>query len=83
MRWATALPDGPVMGTPTLNGSGVVAAGTYDNADPTTNAVYLVNATDGAILRTIAVTSPVFAQPVFAGSHLFVAATGGTLTAYS
>jgi len=34
------------------------------------------------ILRTIAVASPVFAQPVFAGSHLFVADTGGTLTAY-
>jgi hypothetical protein len=83
VRWVTALPAGPVMGTPTLNGSGVVAAGTYDNADPTTNAVYLVGAADGAILRTIAVASPVFAQPVFAGSHLFVADTGGTLTAYA
>jgi outer membrane protein assembly factor BamB len=83
VRWATSLPDGPVMGAPTLNGSGVVAAGTYDSADPTTNAVYLVDAADGTILRTIAVTSPVFAQPVFAGSHLFVADTGGTLTAYS
>jgi outer membrane protein assembly factor BamB len=83
VRWATALPDGPVMGAPTLNGSGVVAAGTYDSADPTTNAVYLVDAADGSILRTILVSSPVFAQPVFAGSHLFVADTGGTLTAYA
>jgi outer membrane protein assembly factor BamB len=82
VRWATPLPDGPVMGAPTLNGAGVVAAGTYDSADPTTNAVYLVDATDGTILRTIVVTSPVFAQPVFAGAHLFVAATDGTLTAY-
>ena len=83
VRWATALPAGPVMGAPTLNGSGVVAAGTYDNADPTTNAVYLVDATDGTILHAIAVTSPVFAQPVFAGSHLLVADAGGTLTAYA
>ena len=71
------------IGSPTLNGAGVVAAGTYDTTDPATNAVYLVDADDGTILRTIAVTSPVFAQPVFAGTHLFVAATDGTLTAYS
>jgi outer membrane protein assembly factor BamB len=82
VRWATPLPDGPVTGSPTLNGAGVVAAGTFDRDDPTTNAVYLIDATDGAILGTIVVTSPVFAQPVFAGAHLLVAAVGGTLTAY-
>jgi outer membrane protein assembly factor BamB len=82
VQWATPLPEGPVTGSPTLNGAGVVAAGTFDRDDPTTNAVYLVDATDGTILGTIVVTSPVFAQPVFAGAHLLVAAVNGTLTAY-
>jgi outer membrane protein assembly factor BamB len=82
VRWATPLPAGPGVGSPTWNGAGVVAAATHDSPDPTTNAVYLVDATDGTILRTIVVTSPVFAQPVFAGAHLFVADTDGTLTAY-
>ena len=67
------------MGSPTLNGAGVLAAGTYNISDVTLNAVYLLNAANGTILKTIPETnSIVFAQPVFAGTHLFVATAGGT-----
>ena len=66
------------MGSPTLNGAGVLAAGTYNTANVTLNAVYLLNTANGTILTTIPETnSIVFAQPVFAGTHLFVANAGG------
>ena len=81
--WETGLSAGPVMGSPTLSGGGVLAAGTYGLASPTTNAVYLLDASNGNILRTIPETSPVFAQPVFADTHFLVATSGGTLTAFS
>ena len=66
------------MGNPTLNGAGVLAAGTYNIANLTLNAVYLLNAANGTILTTIPETNNiVFAQPVFAGTHFFVATAGG------
>ena len=86
--WETGLTGGPIMGTPTLNGSGVLAAGTYNSRTLTLNALCLLNAADGTILNTIPEpTSIVFAQPVFADNHLFVAtanftASQGKLTAY-
>ena len=67
------------MGSPTLNGEGVLAAGTYNLASPTENAVYLLDAADGEILATIPETSAVFAQPVFADTHLFIATSEGIL----
>jgi polyvinyl alcohol dehydrogenase (cytochrome) len=81
--WKTALPAGPVMGSPSMNGAGIVAAGTYVKSTPSSNVVYLVDASDGTILRTLPMTSPVFAQPVFAGTHLFIATNGGKLIAYA
>jgi len=79
--WATGLTGGPVMGSPTLNGAGVLAAGTYNTSNVTLNAVYLLNAADGTILSTIPETNNiVFAQPVFAGNHLFVANAGGIVS---
>ena len=86
--WETGVTGGPVMGSPTLNGAGVLAAGTYNINDLTVNAVYLLNAVNGSILATIPETnSIVFAQPVFAGNHFFVASAGptasqGKLTAF-
>ena len=66
------------MGSPTLNGAGVLAAGTYNISDVTLNTVYLLNAANGSILASIPETNDiVFAQPVFAGTHLFVATAGG------
>ena len=81
VRWATPLAGGPVMGSPTLSGGGVLAAGTYNTSTPGSNAVYLLDASDGTIITTIPETSAIFAQPVFADTHLFVATAGGTLTA--
>lgn len=79
--WETGVTAGPVMGSPTLNGAGVIAAGTYSLPAPTQNKVYLLNASNGAILTSFGETSPVFAQPVFADSDLFIATSGGLLTA--
>ena len=81
--WETGLSAGPVMGSPTLSGGGVLAAGTYSLLNPTQNAVYLLDASNGNILTTIPETSPVFAQPVFADTHLFIATSAGILYAFS
>ena len=81
--WATPIPEGPVIGTPTLSAGGVIAVATYNQTTPDRNAVCLVNAADGSVVKTIPEDTPIFAQPVFADTHLFIATTGGTLTAYS
>ncbi|MGI8430748.1 MAG: PQQ-binding-like beta-propeller repeat protein, partial [Chthoniobacterales bacterium] len=81
--WATPLPAGPVVGTPAMSAGGVIVAATYNQATPTANAVYLLNASDGSIVNTIPADAPIFAQPVFADTHLFIATTAGVLTAYS
>jgi len=76
------------MGSPSLNGSGVIAAGTYNTSNFALNAVYLLNSSNGNILTTIPQSGTIiFAQPVFAGNHLFVANAGafvstGKLTAF-
>ena len=86
--WETGLTGGPIMGSPTLNGSGVLAAGTYNLPDTSLNAVYLLDSSNGNILATISQPNNiVFAQPVFADNHLFVANAGffvsqGKLTAF-
>ncbi len=78
ITWETGLTGGPVMGSPTLNGAGVLAAGTYNLPNPTLNAVYLLNAVNGRILATLPEPNNiVFAQPVFADTHLFVATAPG------
>jgi outer membrane protein assembly factor BamB len=81
--WETGLTGGPVMGSPSLNGAGVLAAGTYNITTVTLNAVYLLNAANGTILTTIPQPSTlVFSQPVFAGNHLFVANAGGVPSSF-
>lgn len=79
--WERGL-NGVILGTPTMNGAGVIAAGTYD-ADGT-NSVYLLNASNGSLLQEFPMgTSRVFAQPVFADTYLLIARTGGPgLTIY-
>jgi outer membrane protein assembly factor BamB len=69
--WATGLPNG-VLGAPTLDGAGVLAVGT-DGTTTTPNAVYLINAKTGQILRTLITGSNDFAQSVFSGGWLFTA----------
>jgi outer membrane protein assembly factor BamB len=73
--WQTGLPCA-VMGTPTLDSTGVLAAGTYScpKSTSSTPGVYLINASTGTILNTLPVgSSRVFGQPVFAQDTLFVA----------
>jgi len=73
--WATGL-GGGVLGSPTLDGSGVIAAGTYTPGGP--NSVYLIDSNTGALLRTIGVgANPVYGQPVFADGYLLVPTVGG------
>jgi outer membrane protein assembly factor BamB len=76
--WATGLPDG-VNGSPTMDGAGVIAVGTYDYSAKSGwngNATYLVNATNGHILRNL-VSGVAFAQSVFADNWLFTANSKG------
>ncbi len=71
--WQTGLPCA-VMGTPSLDSAGVLAAGTYICPAGNTPGAYLINAATGAILKTLPVgSSRVFGQPVFAQGTLFVA----------
>lgn len=78
--WERGLTGGPVMGSPTLDGAGVLAAATYNITTPTANALYLLDSSNGNILSTIPESnSIIFAQPVFAGDHLFVATAAGIL----
>ena len=52
----------------------MLAAGTYSCVKPKTPGAYLINASTGAILKTLPVSSGrVFGQPVFAQGTLFVA----------
>ena len=76
--WASGL-TGNVLGSPSVDGSGVIAAALYTNV--ATNGVYLINSADGSIIRFIALAKE-FAQPVYAGAFLFLAVQGGTLTVY-
>jgi outer membrane protein assembly factor BamB len=80
--WERGLGVGPALGTPTLSGGGVLAVPTYDKRS-TDNSVYLIDASDGRILRRIKTGTPTFAQPVFADGYLLVAASGGRLTAFT
>jgi outer membrane protein assembly factor BamB len=76
--WQTGL-NGIVLGSPSLNASGVIAAATYG---PTTvSGTYLINASTGAILRFIQVGKE-FSQPVFADGLLLLATQGGGINAY-
>ncbi len=79
LLWQTGLPDG-VIGTPTLDGGGVLAVGTYDFTQ-TQNAFFLIRATTGRILRRLDRGSQDFAQGVFAGGRL-LAPNGDGLVAW-
>ncbi len=68
--WIAALPNA-VDGSPTMDGGGVLAVGTYDS-NPTPNATYLIDAANGKILRKLVIGAD-FAQSVFADNWLFIA----------
>lgn len=72
--WRTGLPNG-VLTSPSVNGSGVIGVGTYDNSTRP-NATYLVDATSGAILRTLDPGFD-FPQAAFADGWLYIASSTG------
>jgi outer membrane protein assembly factor BamB len=72
--WATGLPNG-VTGSPSLDGAGVLAVGTFDSTG-IANQTYLINSHTGAILSTL-VEGYDFAQSVFANGWLFTANDNG------
>ena len=83
LLWAAPTPlPGGVMGSPTMDGAGVLAVGTY--AAGTTLGVYLVNATSGEILPPAGspagsplISGATFGQPVFAENEIFIANSNG------
>lgn len=80
--WQTGL-AGPIIGTPSEDGAGVIATATFS---PRTgqNAVSLLNASTGKIRKTISYThSNTFSQPVFADNYLIVASLTMGLRAYT
>jgi polyvinyl alcohol dehydrogenase (cytochrome) len=74
-NWQRGLP-GQVIGSPTLDGGGVLAVPTYNDSG-----LFLIGASTGAILRNIA-TGPEFGQPVFADNMLLVPTKKFGLWAY-
>lgn len=79
--WQTGL-TGPIIGSPSADGGGVVAATSYRSTTGQ-NAVWVLSAATGQILRTISLgKSSTFAQPVFADNYLIVASTGAGLRVY-
>jgi outer membrane protein assembly factor BamB len=74
--WQRGLTAAPI-GTPTLNGAGVLAVTEYAKSGQ----LVLINAATGALLRTIA-TGPDFGQPVFADNMMLVPTQNNGLWAY-
>lgn len=70
--WQTGLPDG-VIGAPTMNGGGTLAVATYDVTSPSKNGVYLLNASNGNVVRMLLPGDMDFAQATFANGWLFAA----------
>jgi outer membrane protein assembly factor BamB len=71
--WQTGLP-GFVVGTPTEDAEGVVAAQVYLADTEADMGVYLLNASNGDIIGKISLPRAImFSQPVFAGNDLLVA----------
>ena len=80
VEWYTPLATAAVVGSPSLDGSGVLAVPTY-NISGGDSAIYLIDKTNGSVKRTITYTTPLFAQPVYADGELLIA--GPNLQAYT
>ncbi len=82
--WTTTVP-GAVLGSPALDGGGVLAVPTYGTSAP---GVVLLNAATGATLATLATQvgsatlDSDFAQPVFADGYVFTASAANGMVAY-
>jgi len=79
--WQTGL-TGSVLGTPGMDGAGVIAAATFGSTSAA-NGVFLIDASSGHILKTVSYgIFGTFAQPVFADNHLIIASGGLGLRTY-
>src|SRR6266702_233218 len=78
LLWQTGLANG-VIGSPSLDGGGVLAVGTY-GFTKTPNEVYLLDASTGSIQRRLVRGSADFAQSVFAEGRLFTANGNGLVS---
>ena len=74
--WLRGITGAPI-GTPTLDGAGVLAVTEYVKSGQ----LVLINAATGAVLRTIS-TGPDFGQPVFADNLMLVPTQNNGLWAY-
>jgi polyvinyl alcohol dehydrogenase (cytochrome) len=74
--WQRGLASPPI-GSPTLDGSGVLAVTGYSS----TGQLVLIKASSGAVLRTISI-GPDFGQPVFADNMLLVPTQNHGMWAY-
>jgi outer membrane protein assembly factor BamB len=74
--WELGLSSGPILGSPSENGNGVVVAASYKTGD-----LFLVDATTGVLIRTIQLGIGVFSQPAWSDGYLLVATQSG-LTAF-
>jgi outer membrane protein assembly factor BamB len=80
--WELGLPS-KVIGTPSINASGVLAVATDRLGAPTPDATYLINAASGQQIATITAGSAQFAQPVFSDGYLLLATQTQGLRAYT
>ncbi len=79
--WETGL-TGSILGSTTLNGSGVIAAAAFDTSGGTNNA-WLLNASTGKIVRKLSTRGSVaFGQPVFANGMILIPTSNKGLIAY-
>jgi outer membrane protein assembly factor BamB len=79
--WETGLP-GTILGSPTLSGGGVIAAAAFDT-NGGTNALWLLDASTGQILKQVSTkNSQEWGQPVFADNYLLVPTWSHGLMAY-
>ncbi|HEX5189686.1 MAG TPA: PQQ-binding-like beta-propeller repeat protein [Streptosporangiaceae bacterium] len=74
ITWQTGLPNG-VLTSPSIDGAGVIAAGTYDNSG-VPNETYLFDASDGALLAQLDQGND-FPQSAFANGWLYTASSTG------
>ena len=80
MLWQPGLPNS-ILGSPSMNSGGVIATATYDSSG-TPNADYLINASTGALVRTLSTGGMNLAQSAFAQGWLYTANVGLGLSAY-
>jgi outer membrane protein assembly factor BamB len=73
--WQTGL-GGVILGSPSMDAAGVIAAATFNCASGATNDAYLLNADDGSVLATIPLPTCEYAQPVFADGYLLLEGKG-------